>query len=476
MTEYGNDSNVETRVMREQSFLKAVLLFIALILSGQGFCPVGRAALKGGCAKVNITPPVGVWLSGYGSRDKPSDDIADELYARALVLNDGNNAIAIISADLLWVPLQLTNKVRAIVNKKVGIPEWNILISATHTHFGPKIYAKTKLGPEVADNTVDDAYVQTLIKKMTDSVFIAHKNIQDVKIGAAKGLLPEIVYNRRTRTPDGSVKMSFTLPPEVIATKKVQQGADGSVAVTFSLPPGQPELTFGPVDPHAWVIRVENTDGQIISSIVNFACHAVSGSGYADWFYSISADFPGETVRVVEQVEGGTCLFVPGTSGNIVPLKRGKEARFGIGRAIAGEAVRKLQFVSTADKVGLDAMKAELKLPLKKSPSSDRIMDADEGKEHLVTEIQALRLGDVYILGLPGEVLVEVGLEIKKKSGLKNLIIIALSNDAIGYVCHNRAYDEGGYESGSGTNLAKGSGEIMISSALSLLDRIKDSD
>jgi hypothetical protein len=474
--EYGNDSNVETRVMSEQRFLKTVLLFIALILSGRAFCPVGRAALKGGCAKVNITPPVGVWLSGYGSRDKPSDDIADELYARALVLDDGSKSVAIISVDLLWVPLELTNKVRAIVNKKVGIPERNILISATHTHFGPKIYAKTKLGPEVADNTIDDAYVQTLVKKMTDSVFIAHKNIQDVKIGAVKGVIPEIVYNRRTRTPDGSVKMSFTLPPEVIATKKVQQGADGSVAVTFSLPPGQPELTFGPVDPHAWVIRVESTDGQIIGSIVNFACHAVSGSAYTDWFYSISADFPGETVRVVEQVEDGTCLFVPGTSGNIVPLERGKEARFRIGRAIAGEAVRKLQFVSTIDKINLDAITAELKLPLKKNSSSDRILDADEGKEHLVTEIQALRLGDVYILGLPGEVLVEVGLEIKKKSGLEKLIIIALSNDAIGYVCHSRAYDEGGYESGSGTNLAKGAGEIMVSRALKLLDRIKSRD
>ena len=476
MTECGNDFNVEAKVMRERRFFKAVLLFTVIVLSGRAFCPVGRAALKGGCARVNITPPVGVWLSGYGGRDKPSDDIADELYARALVLDDGSNAVAIISVDLLWVPLELTNKVREIVKKKVGIPERNVLISATHTHFGPKIYTKTKIGPEVADNTVDDAYVQTLVKKMSDSVFIARKNMQQVKIGAVRGRLPEIVYNRRTRTPDGSVKMSFTLPPEVIATKKVQHGADGSVAVTFSLPPEQPALTFGPIDPHAWVVRVENADGQIIGSIVNFACHAVSGSTFADWFYSISADFPGETVRVVEQIEGGTCLFVPGTSGNIVPLERGKDARFRIGRAIAGEAVRKLQFVSTSDKVGLDAMKAEVKFPLKKSLSPDRIMDTDEGKTHLVTEIQVLRLGDVYILGLPGEVLVEVGLEIKRKAGLENLIIIALSNDSIGYVCHSRAYDEGGYESGSGTNLAKGAGEIMIRHALSLLERIKSRD
>ena len=56
----------------------ALLVFIVLLVESI-LCPAGQAALKGGCAKVNITPPVGVWLSGYGSRDKPSDDIEDEL-------------------------------------------------------------------------------------------------------------------------------------------------------------------------------------------------------------------------------------------------------------------------------------------------------------------------------------------------------------------------------------------------------------
>ena len=56
---------------------------------------------------------------------------------------------------------------------------------------------------------------------------------------------------------------------------------------------------------------------------------------------------------------------------------------------------------------------------------------------------------------------------------MQNLIIISLSNDAIGYVCHSQAYEEGGYEPGSGTNLAKGAGEIIIKQALDLLNQIK---
>ncbi|MCH7558922.1 MAG: hypothetical protein IIB56_15925 [Planctomycetes bacterium] len=67
----------------------------------------------------------------------------------------------------------------------------------------------------------------------------------------------------------------------------------------------------------------------------------------------------------------------------------------------------------------------------------------------------------------------EVGLEIKRRAGVEKLFIISICNDSIGYVCHSRAYEEGGYEPVSGTNLAKGAGEIMVREALNLLNRLK---
>jgi len=458
--------------MRKEKQMQFILVLWVIICTCF-LSTMARASLKGACSKVNITPPVGVWLSGYASRDKPSDDILDDLYAKSLVLGNGKNTVAIISVDLLWIPPQITRQVRTIVADKTGIPGKNVLISSTHTHFGPRIFSRMKLGPQAPDNKVDADYVRTLVKKMANSVFIAYKNMQDVKLGVARGRLPEIVYNRRTRLADGTVKMSFSLPDEVIATRRIRQDPGGSTHVTFTLPPEEPQLAFGPIDPETWILRVDNSQGQIIGSVVNFACHAVSGSGYEEWFYSISTDFPGETTRIVEQAEGGICLFAPGTSGDVVPLKRGKEARFQIGRAIAGEAIRRLQFVPTTDDVEIDAMTTEVAMPLKQDLSPDRIMDAGEDKKHLTTEFQILKLGDVYILGLPGEVLVEIGLEIKKRAGIHNLLIIALANDPIGYVCHSEAYDEGGYESTTGTNLAKGAGEIMVKKALELISQAK---
>ena len=62
------------------------------------FCPVGQAALKGGCSKVNITPPLGVTL--IGSYGKPSDTVMDDLYAEAMVLSDGRNTIAIVAPEI----------------------------------------------------------------------------------------------------------------------------------------------------------------------------------------------------------------------------------------------------------------------------------------------------------------------------------------------------------------------------------------
>ena len=465
--------------MRRYITLRLILLVSVILLTNHILCWAGQASLKGGCSKVNITSPLGIPL--IGSAGKPSDDVLDELYAKALVLNDGSTTIAIVSVDLLYCPLEeITNPIRKIIKDKIGIPERNVFICATHTHSGPEVFTRSKLRPEkkVATSEIDQSYLQTLIRKTASSVMLAYKNMQEssrkagaqVKIGAAKGQIPEILYNRRPKLADGSVKMAFTLPPEVAATKKIETGTDGDVKVTFTLPDEEAVLDFGPIDPEVCVLRVEDMDGEIIGSVVNFGCHPVCIYPYLST--TISADYPAYTTGVVEQIEGGICLFALGLAGNTVPIQRGVIPRQQIGKALGGEALRRLQFVSTAGDVTLNALKKEIRFPVKTASSSDEAKEADE-TNYITTEIQVLRLGDIYILGLPGEILVEVGLDIKRRAGVEKLFVVSVSNDAIGYVCHSRAYEEGGYEPVSGTNLAKGAGEIMIKQALDLINQIK---
>jgi len=457
--------------MRKNIAIRLLTWILVVFLSLHTFCRGAQAVLKGGCGKVNITPPLGIPL--IGSYGKPSDDILDELYAKALVLDDGTNTIAIVSADLLYTPLEeIAGPVRVIITEKTGIPEQNILVCATHTHSGPEVFTKSKFrtAGDRTPPTIDRSYLDTLVKKIAGSATIAYKKMQEVRIGAAKGQAPEIVYNRRPRNKDGLVKMAFTLPPEVRATRKIVVDPGGDVRTTFVLPDDNTEWKFGPIDQEVCVLRIENTAGEFVASLVNFGCHPVSI--YPSLSTAVSADYPAFVTGVVEQAEGGLCLFTLGLAGDAVPFDRGVLPRRQIGRAIGGEALRRLQFVSTKSDVTVRGLKTKVEFPTKAQAAADAGGD-DPKTRPVISEIQVLRLGDIYILGLPGEVLVEVGLEIKKKAGLENLFIVTLSNDAIGYVCHSAAYDEGGYEPAGATNLAKGAGEIMTEQALKLIDQIR---
>jgi len=420
----------------------------ALSLPGQVFAG-SEGRLRGGTAKVNINPPEGCWLSGWEIRDKPSEGIADNLYAKALVLADRTTEVAVVSADLIGVTADIVSAVRASVEKETGIPGDNILITATHTHFGPVIKEYR------FDSRIDPAYLEVLTRKLASVIKMAHGSLAGVSVGAAKGQAPELLYNRRTLDKDGRAVMTFVLPPE------------------------DPELTFGPTDPDVGVIRVEDSQGELLASMINFACHPVSGGGHGEgwesWFYHISADYPAYAVQVVERIEGGNCLFTLGTAGDMVPVRRGVSPRFEIGRALGGEALRRLQLMTTAESAPLAAVRKMVDLPLKAEVPDNANEALEPGEKERAAEIQGIRIGDIVLVGLPGEVLVEVGLEIKKEAGVENLFLLSMSNDSIGYICHAAAYEEGGYESGRGTNLARGAGEIFVREALEVIRRLRES-
>ncbi len=426
-------------------------------------CGIGRAELRGACAKVNVTPPLGIPL--IGSRGQPSDSVRDELFAKAIVLNDGTTTIAIVSADLLYAPLEeITGPVRARIREKTGIPTQNIMVCATHTHSGPEVFTRSKVPADgrLPASQIDQSYLQILVRKMADSVLIAHRNMQDVRIGATIGTLPEVHYNRRPITEDGRTKTMFTIPEAAAATRKVEIRSDGRTRAVFTLPPGETPLEFGAIDPAVAVLRMEDPNGCVLGSLIGLGCHPVCI--YPHLSTTVSADYPGVATKVVEQAEGGTSLFLLGLAGNAVPLRRDVKPCEQLGKALGGEALRRLQTISTSGDVALKAATREVTLPFK--------TDADP--DHITTEIQVLKLGDTCILGLPGEVLVEVGLAIKDRAGVGNLLIATLANDAIGYVCHRQAYKEGGYEPGSGTHLAEGAGEILIEQALALIEEVAE--
>jgi hypothetical protein len=92
----------------------------------------------------------------------------------------------------------------------------------------------------------------------------------------------------------------------------------------------------------------------------------------------------------------------------------------------------------------------------------------------LPLEVQVIGIGkDFAVVGLPGEVFVELGLAIKKSSPFKTTLVIELTNSHIAYVPTRKAFSQGSYEI-INSRLAPGGGEMMVEAAISMLNEIKE--
>lgn len=458
---------------------------------------------QAGAAYANITPPIGVPQAGYGARDQCSDTVDDELFGKALVLDDGDIEVALLTTDLIGLAPEFVTYLRSLIHAQTGIPPEHVLVCASHTHFGPALKRLDYL-PDAVNSKFSESYVDNLARLLAGAVRWAHDTRQPAGVGWSIGQAPELVFNRRTKKADGKVKISWRMPPPEEAAR----------------------LEFGPIDPEVGVLRVEGMNGQLIAGLINFACHPVCG---VDRMYAISADYPGYAMRVVESIEGGICMFALGCAGNIVPIEREGRARQWIGRTLGAEALKILQMVSTAEHVRLYVANATVELPLKplpgvedaqrdvaetqwraaesqiepKSPeditnprgdllrAEHRLRQAIEsdGRSTVKTQIQIIRIGDLTMVGLPGEVFVEIGMAIKEAQAERNkanakmqrynsaetkpqlarpVFVLSLCNDSLAYVPVASAYEAGGYEV-EWTKLGPGAGEILIETALELM-------
>ena len=95
-----------------------------------------------------------------------------------------------------------------------------------------------------------------------------------------------------------------------------------------------------------------------------------------------------------------------------------------------------------------------------------------EVSEETSTWVQVLCIGDLALVSVPGELMVELGLEIKKRSPFEQTMVLELANDSLGYLPTKKSYEEGGYEPESSVFRA-GVGEQIVETALGLLERLK---
>jgi len=392
-------------------------------------------SLKVGATKLDLEPPVGIWLTGYGGRIEPSQGRHDPIMARALAVSDGDKTCVLVSVDVIGFDVEDAWQIRKAIEAKTGVPPHCTIIACTHTHSGP---ASMPLRGNMG--ILDKPWNKAARDKIVDLADKAIKKLAPVTMSYAVRELKELGYNRQ---PGG-----------------------------------------GPIDEKLRVLRFEKPSGEPVATLANYALHAVV-LGPSNLM--LSADFPGEVCRQVEK-KGGVAFYIQGCCGDIDPAinkdRWGKgtfedAAQIGAQFAKAIEsALKGAPKESTARVSGCSEVAV---LPFKPAPPADELAkiferlkaDFDAAKsfeakvcakamlewkaalqnailsgglpETLKAEVTSIMIGDVRIVGLPFECYTEIGLEIAKGLSPLKPMTVGYANGLYGYCATDAARAKGGY-------------------------------
>lgn len=420
-------------------------------------------SLQIGTGSSVITPFLDQPLAGY-YYPRFAEGVHDDLYAKAIVFDDGRERMVWVACDTISVARSAVDDARSRIQKQLGIPPDHVLISAIHSHTGPEFL------PE---------YVAALGHRIADAVVSAQGRIEPARAFVTTGQEAGLPHNRRYLMKDGSVVTNpGFLNPNIVKP-------------------------VGDIDPRVPVLFAENGQGAPLVTWVNYAMHLDTVGG--TW---ISADYPYFLGRMLAKFKGPDMLtvFTIGAAGNINhwDVRRpGPQRGFGeaqrLAEVLGAAVIRAYTHLEPVQEPRIHALSKTLRLPVRKvtpdevaaarkivaappQPGVDFTLElvkatraveiAGRKGEDLVTEVQALSLGAVAIVGIPGELFVELGQEIQRRSPFANTFIVELANDNIGYIPTRAAFEQGAYEPTS-AKMAPGGGEQIVSEAIGLLNELK---
>ncbi|MFH1539948.1 MAG: neutral/alkaline non-lysosomal ceramidase N-terminal domain-containing protein, partial [bacterium] len=352
---------------------------------------VSPAPLRAGAAQADITPPVGTPLTGYAGRTgKPSTGVHDPLEAQALVMESGGEKYLIVTIDTLYIMRRFYIEVAREIERSLGIPREHMIFAASHSHA-----SSGALFPElgILGGLYNENVNQEFVKKHIELIKEAHANLAPARVGSATADATGLSSNRRE--------------------------------------------AGGPVDPEVNVIRIDGTDGKPMAVFFNFTAHPTFLGGDNMEF---SADYVGSARTAIEEAfPGAVALFANGAIGNQAPAcpgdcKNGFETVEIAGGMLGKKVVEAASNIKTSDKA-IFAMTTE-----------DPVLSPAIGFR---TTMSALRIGDACMVTNPGELFVELGLEVKEAArafGCGRSMVVGLANDGIGYIIPEEWYHKHVYE------------------------------
>lgn len=418
---------------------KSLLTIILLCL----FVSSAFAEVKVGIAVRSILPDPLLPVSGGMGLPEPVTEAKGEISTRALVVEDEDTTLAIVSVDSIGFPSVLSDRIRALV--KEVVPPEHVLIGATHTHSAPDTYA---FPMPFGGHTGDLAYMDTVCAKAADAIISAYESREIAHIKVATG------------------------------------EAKGKIAYNYYAP----QL----YDPRCSVIQAVKPDGTAIATLVNYAIHPeVLGPGVG----IISPDLVGPLYDRIAQAGGGTGIFMNGACGGMVTadnrdLDKPKPGGQGywedsrtweecvrIGTLLADEALRIVKDAPLQESPAVycaarrAVFSVESKVMWHVITYSPLDYPRNEADHTINTQMNVVNIGNAQMVTIPGEALPNIGYYLKRKMYGEHNLLFGLTNDAFGYIMVPEDFNSfPRYEYISETSLGEMTGRALIDQALAFAE------
>jgi hypothetical protein len=422
------------------------------------------AGLKAGASRVEITPPTGLAMYGYGNRKGGATGVLDPLMARVLVLEAADKRLAFVVMDLGEPPAgEWIKRLRQNAAKSSGISY--TLVAATHTHSGPEI--RDEYPPREAPD-----WESGVLEKVGQAIDDAHRNAVEARIGTGYGSVL-IGHNRLRQEADG---------------RNTWFERNNTMAPT------------SPVDPTVSVLRVDSADGQPMAILVNYACHpVVFGSDNLQY----SADYPGVTIKTVEREVDGRplAMFLQGADGDINPYyavhpldqdavkmrdwtgeRLGREAAR-VAKAIRTEAVSDASLDYSEDTLDLawrwNAERFREAVGQSWGPKAAAAFDRRYARGLHAPVATVLINKRIALMTVPGEPFVDYQIDWRNRCPVRDAFFMGYANDALGYFPTIHAASLGGYgAANTATYVPPDAGARIVDHAIvkvyEMLGRLRD--
>jgi hypothetical protein len=410
--------------------------------------------MKAGFARSDVTPRVGVELSGFGPFiNRHSTGVRDRLWARAMACEAGGARLVLVSCDLIGLPAAVTDHVRQLVGAASGLPPEAVMVHCTHTHSGPGT------GPYVGWGEADPPYLEVLPGRIARACIEALENLQDARLSHGEVPCEGMSYNREME----------------------KRPTDLSVVLSDDWRPAMPELT----DTTCHVVKAE-AGGRLVGFFSYFGCHPVV---CCEQTRQIHGDYAGVATNILEAEHPGSVgLFLQGAQGdlnscvchwpepeslralNVVAERYARSVRAGLAacRPVDVDGVRcavrrptfsrkpwdleKLRALLAENEAVIHAPGAsdepyDLRLAVVRALALKRMIAAMEAGESLepAAEVQGFRIGPLALLGAPFEIFRAIKEDVRAGAKAPIPLVMGITNADLGYAVDRAAAARGGY-------------------------------